>query len=145
MLLGNMAFGSISSTVGLVRQFRTTCMSFGMLDDNLTGTLTLLEAHECCFAGADLPTVDSTLRGFDTEGANRSGTPLIEKAPALDGDGSHGRPRRPPMAAAALWATLAPKVWRLWWPRSRQRSTTTRRRARRVKGVVRRRDKRRRV
>jgi hypothetical protein len=59
MLLGNMAFGSISSTVGLVRQFRTTCMSFGMLDDNLTGTLTLLEAHECCFAGADLPTIGS--------------------------------------------------------------------------------------
>jgi hypothetical protein len=72
-----------------------------MLDDDLTGTLTLLEARECCSAGADLPTVGSALRGFGTEGADRSGTPLIKKAPAMDGNRSHGRLRRPPMAATA--------------------------------------------
>jgi hypothetical protein len=73
----------------------------GALDDDLTGTLTLLEARECCFTGDDLHAVGSALRGFGAEGADRSGTPFVEKAPALDGDGSCGTPRRPPMAATA--------------------------------------------
>jgi hypothetical protein len=42
--------------------------------------LTLLEACECCFAGADLPTVGSELRGFDAECADRSGTPFLSRA-----------------------------------------------------------------
>jgi hypothetical protein len=116
-----------------------------MLSDDLTGTLPLLGVRKCCFTGADLPAVGSVLRGFGAEGADRSGTPLVEKAPALNGNGSYGRPRRPPMAATAPWVALAPKVWRVWWLRPCQRSTATRGRAGRVKGVVRRRDKRRRV
>jgi hypothetical protein len=81
-----------------------------VLDDDLTGTLTLLEARECCFAGADLPAVGSALRGFSAEGADRSGTLLVEKAPALDGDGSYGTPRRPPAAAPPPWVASTPKV-----------------------------------
>jgi hypothetical protein len=114
-----------------------------MLNDGLTGTL--LGVRECYFAGADLPAVGSALRGFDAECADRSGTPLVEKAPAPNGDGSYGRPRRPPMAATAPWVAPAPKVRRVWWTRPCQRGTATHRRAGRVKGVVRKRDKRRRV
>jgi hypothetical protein len=113
---------------------------FSVLDDDLTGTLTLLEARECYFAGADLPAVGSALRGFGAEGADRSGTLLVEKAPALDGDGSYRTPWRPPAAATPPWVASTPKVRRMWWPRPRQRSTTTRRRTGCVKGVVRRRE-----
>jgi hypothetical protein len=54
--------------------------------------LTLLEACECCFAGADLPAVDSGFRGFGVEGADWSGTPFVKSAPAPDGNGSCGMP-----------------------------------------------------
>jgi hypothetical protein len=47
------------------------------------------------------------------------------------------------MAAVASWTASAPKVRRVWW--RCQRSTATRKRVGRVKGVVRRRDKRCRV
>jgi hypothetical protein len=116
-----------------------------MLNDGLTGMLTLLGARECCFTGIDLPAVGSALRGFGAEGADRSGTPLVEKALAPNRDESYGRPRRHSMATTTPWVALAPKVRRVWWTRSCQRGTATRRRAGRVKGDVRRRDKRRRV
>jgi hypothetical protein len=57
----------------------------------------LLEACECCFAGVDVPAIGSVLWGFDAEGADRSGTPLVKSAPTPNG--SHGTPRRPSMAA----------------------------------------------
>jgi hypothetical protein len=78
------------------------------------GTLTLLESCECCFTGADLPTVHSAPRGFGAEGADRSGTPLVDMALALDRGGSYGTPQKPPMAATASWVASALKVRRVW-------------------------------
>jgi hypothetical protein len=142
-VLGNMAFGSILSRPTWIADFEPSVRrGFGMLNDDLTGTLTLLEARECCFAGADLPAVGSASRGFSAEGADQSGAPLVDKAPALDGDGSYGTSRRPPMVSTVPWVASAPKVRCVWWPRPHQRSTATCRRAGRVKGAVRRRDKR---
>jgi hypothetical protein len=86
------------------------------LNDDLMGMLTLLEACECCFAGDDLPAIGSGLRGFGAEGEDRSGTPLVKIAPTPDGNGSCGTPRRPSMAAMALWVVSAPKVRGVQWP-----------------------------
>jgi hypothetical protein len=52
-----------------------------------------------------------------------SRTSLIEKAPVLNGKGSNGRSRRPPMAAMVSWVALVPKERRVWWPRLCQKST----------------------
>jgi hypothetical protein len=135
-----------SVTAGLVHQLRTMYTKwFCALIDDLMGMLTLLEACECCFVGADLSAIDSELRGFGAEGLDQSGTPLVKRAPMPDGNGSCGMPRRPSMDAMALWNVSALKVWRVWWPWPCQRSTTTRKRVGRVKVVVRRRDERRRV
>jgi hypothetical protein len=116
-----------------------------VLNDDLMGMLMLLEACECSFAGADLPVIGSELRGFGAEGADRSGTPLVKSALTPDGNESCGMPRRPSMAAVALWVVSAPKVRHVWWPWPCQRSSVTRKRTGRVKVAVRRRDKRRRV
>jgi hypothetical protein len=70
-----------------------------------------------------LPAVGSALWGFGAEGADRSGPLLVEKAQVLNGKGSYGRPWRPPVAATAPWVASVPEVRRVWWPRSRQRST----------------------
>jgi hypothetical protein len=118
---------------------------FCALNDDIMGMQTLLEACECCFAGDDLPAIDSELRGFGVEGADRSGTPLVKSALMPDGNGSCGIPLRPSMDAMALWVVSTPKVRRVWWPWPCQKSTATRKRAERVKVVVRRRDERRRV
>jgi hypothetical protein len=67
--------------------------------------------------------VGSALRGFGAEGADRPGISLVERAPVLNGKGSNGRPRRPPMAATAPWVASAPKVRHVWWPWPRQTST----------------------
>jgi hypothetical protein len=59
-LLGNMAFISVLSRPAWVTNFEPSVRrGFGVVDDDLTGALTLLEACECCFAGADLPAIDS--------------------------------------------------------------------------------------
>jgi hypothetical protein len=41
-----------------------------VLNDELIGTLTLLEACECYSAGVDLPAVGSVPRGFGAEGVD---------------------------------------------------------------------------
>jgi hypothetical protein len=126
-----------SFTAGLDRQFRTIgTKGLQYLSDDLTGTLTLLGVRECHFAGANLPAVGSALRGIGAEGADRSGTPLVEKALVLNGNGSYGRPRTSPMAATVLWVAPAPKVRHVWWIRPCQRSIATRGRVERVKGIV---------
>jgi hypothetical protein len=88
-----------------------------------------------------LPTVGSALRGFGAEGADRSGISLVEKAPVLNGKGSYGRPRRPPMATSVVDRFGAEGTARVVAPASSEGHATCKR-ARRVKGVVRRRDKR---
>jgi hypothetical protein len=145
-LLGNMAFGNVFSRPAWIADFKP-CIQRGFceLNDDLTGMLTLLEACECCFTGVDVPAIGSALRGFGAEGADRSGTPLVKSAPMSDRNVSRGTPRRPSMAAMALWTASVPKVRHMWWPRSCQRSSATCKRAGRVKVAVRRRDKRCRV
>jgi hypothetical protein len=70
-LLGNMAFRSVLSRPAWISNFEPSIRrGFGVLNDDLTGTLTLLEAHECCSAGADLPAVGSVPRGFGAEGVD---------------------------------------------------------------------------
>jgi hypothetical protein len=110
---------------------------FCALKDDLMRMLTLLEACECCFAGADSPAIDSELRGFSAEGADRSGTLFVKSAPTPDGNGSCGMPRRPSMDAMVSWVASAPKVRHVWWPWPCQRSTATRKRAGCVKVAVR--------
>jgi hypothetical protein len=115
-----------SVTAGLDRQLRAMYTKwFCALNDDLMRTLTLLEACECCFVGADLPAIGSELRGFGAEGADRSGTPFVKSALAPDWNGSCGMLRRPPRDAMALWVASAPKVRRVWWPWPCQRSTAT--------------------
>jgi hypothetical protein len=49
LLLGYMAFGSVPSRPAGIINFETSIRrGFGMCNDNLTGTLTLLESHEYC-------------------------------------------------------------------------------------------------
>jgi hypothetical protein len=70
---------------------------FCALKDDLMRMLTLLEACECCFAGADSPVIGSELRGFGAKGADQSGTPFVRSALTSDGNGSCGMPWRPSM------------------------------------------------
>jgi hypothetical protein len=57
-----MAFGSILSRPAWVANFEPSVRKgFGVLNDDLTGMLTLLEACECCFAGADFPAIGSAV------------------------------------------------------------------------------------
>jgi hypothetical protein len=111
-----MASKSVLSQPAWIANFEPCIRSGLVLNDDLMRMLTLLEACECCFAGADLPTIGSELRDFGAEGADQSGTPFVKSAPTPDGNGSCGMPRRPSVDAMELWVVSAPKVWRMWWP-----------------------------
>jgi hypothetical protein len=111
LVLGNMAFRSVPSWPAGIANFEPSIQrGFSRCNDDLMGSLTLLEAHEYCSQVLTCPRLLQHYRALAPKVQIDQEPPLVKKAPVLNVEGSHGKPRRPPMAATALWVASSPKV-----------------------------------